>query len=121
MRRRWAGTSIRRLESNSTVSASMMRPRSGAIRPAIMLTSVVLPAPEGPNKAVTPAALAKRAAIEKPPSRFSTSTASISFSVEAHAGAAGEPFGDHQRRERNRDRDQHQPARRRVAARALRE
>ena len=32
-----------------------MRPRSGASSPAIMLTSVVLPEPDGPNTPVTPA------------------------------------------------------------------
>ena len=45
-----------RAESNSTVSSSTMRPRSGVTSPAIMLTSEVLPAPEGPNSAVTPPA-----------------------------------------------------------------
>src|SRR5262249_9814199 len=43
----------------------------------IMLTSVVLPAPEGPNTAVTPDAVSNCAAIENSPSCFSTSTASI--------------------------------------------
>ena len=54
MRRRCAGTSMRAALSNSTVSSSAMRPRSGVTRPAIMLTIEVLPAPDGPNSAVTP-------------------------------------------------------------------
>src|SRR5262245_42030965 len=96
-----------------------MRPRSGVTRPAIMFTTVVLPAPEGPNRAVTPFAVAKRAATVNSPSRvedarervfslFSTSTASMLLSVKAHAGPARQPFGENERHERNRDRDQHQ-------------
>src|SRR5882724_7874436 len=89
-----------------------MRPRSGVTNPAIMLISVVLPAPEGPNRAVTPFAVAKRALTVNSPSRafnrFSTSTVSTLLSVKAHAGPACQPFGEHERHERNRDRDQHQ-------------
>ena len=44
------------------------------------------------------------------PSRFSTSTTSISVSVIAHAGAPREPFGRDQRGERDDDRDDDQPA-----------
>src|SRR6266581_4151314 len=99
---------MRALESNSTVSAMAMRPQSGVTRPAIMLTSVVLPEPEGPNRAVTPFAVAKRAPIVNCPSRFSTSTFSTLLSVKAHAGSPRQPFGKHERHERDRDRDQHQ-------------
>src|SRR5215813_8854733 len=110
---------MRALESNSTVSAMAMRPRSGVTRPAIMLASVVLPAPEGPNTAVTPAAVSKRAlivncplrvgdALERAVNRFSTSTLSTLLSVKAHAGSARQPLGDHERHERDCDRDQHQ-------------
>src|ERR1700722_11257728 len=102
-------------ESNSTVSSIAIRPRSGATKPAIMLTSVVLPAPEGPNTAVTPFPVSNRAHREKSPSRFSTSTPSILFPVEAHAGAPRKPFGRHQRGERDRNRHQHQTASRRIA------
>src|SRR5215470_10461429 len=99
---------MRALESNSTVSAMAMRPRSGTTRPAIMLTTVVLPAPEGPNRAVTPFAVAKRALTVNSPRRFSTSTVSTLLSVKTHAGPARQAFGEHQRHERNRDRDQYQ-------------
>src|SRR5258705_13283361 len=92
------------------------RPRSGVTRPAIMLTTVVLPAPEGPNKAVTPFAVAKRALRVNAPSRFSTSTLSMLLSVKAHAGAARQPFGEHERHQRDRDRDQHQASRGCIAA-----
>src|SRR5262245_19637086 len=118
--RRWCvGRLMRVLESNSTVSAMAMRPRSGVTRPAIMLTSVVLPDPEGPNRAVTPFAVAKRAAIVNSPRLFSTSTASTLLSMEAHAGPARQPFGEHERHERNRDRDQHQASGSSIAARRL--
>src|SRR6266699_4345233 len=105
---------MRALESNSTISATAMRPRSGVTSPAIMLTTVVLPAPEGPNTAVTPFAVAKRVltvnspsrvedARERAVSRFSTSTVSMLLSVKAHAGPARQPFGKHERHERDRD------------------
>src|SRR6202171_5582930 len=106
---------MRLAESNSTVSAIAIRPRSGASSPEIMLTSVVLPAPEGPNTAVTPLPVWKRALREKSPSRFWTSTASILFPVEAQAGAARQPFGGDQRDERNGDGHQHEAPRSRVA------
>ena len=57
-------------ESNSTLSSSAMRPRSGVTRPAIMLTIVVLPEPDGPNSAVTPPAVSNRAAMLKSPRRL---------------------------------------------------
>ena len=81
-----------------------------------MLTTVVFPAPEGPNNAVTPPAASKRTASLNAPSSFSTSTASTIIPVEAHAGAAGEPFRGEERRKRQDDREQHQPACRGVAA-----
>src|ERR1700724_2310033 len=115
MRRRCGGTLMRAAESNSTVSSIAMRPRSGATSPEIMLTSVVLPAPEGPNTAVTPLPVWKRARREKSPSRFSTSSASILFPVEAHAGAARKPLRGDQRGERDRNGHQHETPRRRVA------
>src|SRR5580704_2581773 len=115
MRRRCGGRSMRWAESNSTAASIAIRPRSGATNPAIMLTSVVLPAPEGPNTPVTPFPLWKRALREKSPSRFSTSTSSMLFPVEAHAGAPRQPFGRHQRGERDHDRHQHQPPGRRIA------
>src|SRR3954468_991362 len=96
-----------------------MRPRSGVTSPAIMLTSVLLPAPEGPNRAVTPLAVAKYALTVNSPRRFSTSTLSTLLSVKAHAGPAGQPFGEHERHQRNRDRDQHQASGRRIAAGGL--
>src|SRR5262247_1321 len=106
MRRWWVGTLIRALESNSTVSAMAMRPRSGVTRPAIMLTSVLLPDPDGPNRAVTPFAVAKYALTVNSPRRFSTSTLSTLLSMKAHAGPACQPFGEHERHKRNRDCDQ---------------
>src|SRR5262245_57830194 len=109
MRRRCGGTSIRRARSNSTSSSNVMRPRSGLIRPAIMLTIVVLPPPEGPNSAVAPPTVSNLATIGKLPNRFSTSTRSMSFSVEARAGAARQPFGRDQRDQRQGDRDDDQP------------
>src|SRR5258708_1881746 len=119
MCRSCGGRLIRAAESNSTVSSIAIRPRSGATSPEFMLTSVVLPAPEGPNTAVTPFPVWKRALRKKSPCRFSTSTPSMLFPVKAHAGAARKPFGRHQRGQRDGDGHQHQAPRRRVAARHL--
>src|SRR5258706_10972582 len=121
MRRRCAGTSVRACESNNTMSSSAMRPRSGASRPAIMLTIVVLPAPDGPNRAVTPPEVSNCADSAKSPSCFSTETASILFTVEPRAGAARQPFGGNQRDQRDGDRHDDEAAGRRVAAGNLRE
>src|SRR5690242_10734281 len=108
-------------ESNSTVSSSTMRPRSGVIRPAIILTTDVLPAPDGPNKAVTPPCASNCAARENSPSFFSTSTDNISLSVETRAGAARQPFGCDERGQRNDDGDDHEPSGCAFAARYLHE
>src|SRR5260370_20071445 len=115
MRGRYGGRSMVFAESNSTVSSIAIRPGSGASRPEIMLTSVVLPAREGPTTAVTPLPVWNRARREKSPSRFSTSMASILFPVEAHAGAARKPLRGDQRGERNRNGHQHETPRRRIA------
>src|SRR5438477_10232171 len=99
----------------------MMRPRSGLTSPAIMLTRLVLPEPDGPNRAVTRLSVSNRAAIANSPSCFSTSTLSTwSASVQPRAGASREPFGGDKRDKRNRDCDDDKPKRRRVAARHLR-
>src|SRR5437763_2614699 len=110
---------MRAEESNSVSSSSTMRPRSGAINPAIMLMSVVLPAPEGPNRPATPLEILTRALIKKSPSRFSTSTASILFPMKPRAGAPRQPFRGNERRKRDEDRDQHKARRRGVSARRL--
>ena len=51
-----AADSRRRAESNSTVPPMAMRPSSGVSSPATMLSSVVLPPPEGPTSASVGAA-----------------------------------------------------------------
>src|SRR5918994_6396281 len=121
MRRRCAGRLIPAAESNSTVSSCKMRPRSGVTSPAIMLTSVVLPPPTGPNRAVIPLFPSKRTTSAKSPSRFSASTDNISFSVETRAGAPRQPFGGNQRRERDDNGDNDKPACGAFATRHLQE
>src|SRR5882724_5188106 len=107
-------------ESNSNVPLDETRPRSGVTRPATMLMIEVLPEPDGPNSAVTPSAASNFAAMVKSANRFSTSTPSMSASVQPHAGAAREPFGADQGDQRDHDRDQHETPGRRIAARSLR-
>src|ERR1041385_558693 len=108
MPRRCGDTHTRRALSNSTVPLQTIRPRSGVMRPATMLTIEVLPDPDGPNSAVTPSGASNAAATLKSPSFFSTSTASMSLPMEARAGAAREPFGGDQRHQRDHDRDHEQ-------------
>src|SRR5690348_16920722 len=121
MRRRCAGTSMRLELSNNTLSSSAIRPRSGGTRPAIMLTSDVLPEPDGPNSAVAPPAASNLIASANSPSFFCTSTLSISFPVVAQACAPGEPFRGDQCDQRQYDGDHHEPHRLQVAAGHLRE
>src|SRR4029077_1686544 len=114
---RWGGGRLKPpAESNSSVPSTEMRPRSGASRPATMLTIDVLPEPEGPNSAVTPSGASNFAAMLNPPSRFSTSTASMSAPVQPGAGAAREPFGRDERNQRNDDGENDERRGRRVAA-----
>src|SRR5438045_3669094 len=107
------------LESNSSVSLHVTRPRSGVIRPAIILTIEVLPEPDGPNSAVTPSGASNLALTRNSPSCLSTSTVSISGPVQSRAGAAGQPLGGDQCDQRDDDRDDGEPGGGRVAARNL--
>ena len=92
----------------------------GVTSPAIMLTIEVLPAPDGPNSAVTPPAASNCAASAKSPSRlFDVDARASSLPVEARAGAPREPFRSDQRDQRDHDRDDDQPHGRGVAGRAL--
>src|SRR5947207_15421796 len=100
MLRRYGGWLKRPEESNSSVPSHRMRPRSGVMSPATMLTIEVLPEPDGPNSAVTPSGASNFAATENSPSCFSTSTASISAPVQPGAGAPRQPFGGDERDER---------------------
>src|ERR1043165_7391553 len=116
MWRRCGGSLTPPAEANSRVPSRGMRPRSGLTRPATMLTIDVLPEPDGPNSAVTPSGASNFAATLKSPSRFSTSTISMSAPVQPGAGAAREPSGGDQRDERYDDRDDDKPRRGRIAA-----
>src|SRR5262245_47928528 len=119
MRRRCGGTFTLASESNRSRPLHRMRPRSGAISPAIMLTTEVLPEPEGPNSAMARLALSKRTTTENRPSCFSTLISITSTPVQPGAGAAREPCREHEREERHRDRHDDETQRRGVAARHL--
>ena len=122
MRRRQAGTSMRAALSNSTSSSSAMRPRSGLSSPAIMLMTLVLPAPDGPNSAVAPLSLANATSSANSPSCFSTWTDEHrQLPCKRCRRAPREPFRGDQRRKRDDDRNDHQLERGGVAARHLRE
>src|SRR3954447_5915427 len=103
-------------ESNSSVPLQRMRPRSGVTSPATMLIIEVLPEPDGPNSAVTPSAASNFAAMLKSPSCFSTSTTSMSATVQSSAGTPRQPLGGDQRDERDNDRNDREPSGRCIAA-----
>src|SRR6185437_5443108 len=110
MRRRQVGTWMP-FAVSSTISPSIaIVPRSGLVRPAIMLTSEVLPAPDAPNRPVTRPSLSKEASSENSPSVLTTSTRSIgSIPVQALCRAPGEDFRADQGRDRDHGRDDHEP------------
>src|SRR6187402_1760673 len=94
----------------------MIWPLSGVISPAIMLRMLLLPLPDGPNKAVTPAPLVNATAISASPSRFSTMT---SKDMRAPTLPPHQPFGRDQRPERQQDRHDRQAHHRRLPVRHL--
>src|SRR5262245_63935273 len=97
-----------------------MRPESGRARPAIRLSTVLLPAPERPKSAVTPPPVANATSSAKVPRRQRTSSSSIA-ARRARRGAAHEDLGSHQRRERKEDGQDGQAERLCIAAGHLRE
>src|SRR3954471_12814727 len=92
-----------------------MRPDWGHARPAIRLSTVLLPAPERPKSAVTPPPVVNAASSAKAPTWQRTSNSSIAAGG-AHGGAPHQDFGSHERRERQDDRENAQAQRLRVAS-----
>src|SRR6185369_972369 len=106
--------------SYSVRPSTVMRPDCGRARPAIRLSTVLLPAPERPKSAVTPPPVAKAASRVKVPRRQRTSNSSIA-ARGARRGAPHQDFGGHQRGERQEDRQDAEAQRLGIAARHLRE
>src|SRR4051794_18195235 len=96
-----------------------MTPRSGRTRPAIMLISDVLPAPDEPNRPVTRPSLVKATSTEKSPSCLKTSTCSISVAMQSLRRAAREPFREDQGDDGDADRDDHETRSGGIAVRCL--
>src|SRR6267142_764074 len=119
MRRRGVGTSMPRSLSNTGSPSIAMRPRSGRRMPAMALTTEVLPAPERPKSAVTPAPASNEAARRKSPSPRSMSTDSI-FPRYPARGAAHHHLGNVERGKRQQHRDDAQAHRGFVAGWSLR-
>src|SRR3569623_2585486 len=99
--------------SNSVSPSTRTCPASGRNRPAIMLSTLVLPTPDGPNSTVSPSAASKRQATSLSPSRRVTST---SKDMQPPARPPREQLGSDQGGERQRDRDRRQPPHQCVAA-----
>lgn len=68
-------------ELNSVRPPATMRPDCGRAVPAIILSRVDLPAPDGPNSAVTPAPAWKAVSISKLPARPLMSTCRVFMRV----------------------------------------
>src|SRR3546814_14417366 len=79
---------------------------------------LVLPAPDGPNSAVSPGPAVKCAAMTRSPRRRVTSI-SIAMPLPLAMRAADEPFGEDQRAEREHNREQREARHHRLAARHL--
>ena len=97
-----------------------MRPASGRTSPAIMLTSVVLPAPDGPNSPVTGPSLSNAMARSRSPTAYAGQGRAPSFPVQPACRAACEEFGRQQRRHCDHDGDDHKAQRGGVTRRRLR-
>ena len=95
--------------------ATAIRPRSGRISPATQLSTVVLPAPDGPTSAVSGASDAKRER-DRAARRCGGRARPQRTCARLPAERAHEQLGHHQRGERQRDRDQRQPRHQRLAA-----
>src|SRR5258705_5651262 len=106
-------------ESNTASPLMAMRPRSGRRMPAMALTTEVLPAPERPNRAVTPSPASNEAARRKSPSPRSMSTDSI-FPRYPARGAAHHHLGNAESGKRQQHRDDAQAHRGSIARRGLR-
>src|SRR5262245_33055276 len=104
MRRRCGGTWMRFVVSSSTSPSSSILPLSGRKSPAIMLISEVFPAPDRPNRAVTPPRLSNAAVTLIVPRLFLTSTCSMLIAPHACDSAPREPFRHEQGAEREDDR-----------------
>src|SRR5208282_190676 len=120
MRRCSTRTSTPPGPSYSTRSSRRMWPRAGVSRPAIALASVLLPAPDGPNSAVTPGVGdANRAVSWNVPRRSVRSTSSTALLAETRPQAAGDEFGDDESGEPEPERQCCQTRGGQVAARRL--
>src|SRR4029079_234553 len=119
MRRFAAGTSMPALLSNSTRSPTPILPPSGRSRPATRLSTVLLPQPERPKRAVTVASDVNAACSLNAPRRRSTSI-SMRIAEDPAVRARHEQLRRKQRDERKEHRDHAQTHRLRVAAGHLR-
>src|SRR5436305_1583435 len=94
--------SIPAAASNSVSPSTRTCPASGSTSPATMLSTLVLPAPEGPNSTVSPASATIRQAISVPPSRLARSR---SKDMQPPARAPRDKLGGEQRAQREQHRD----------------
>src|SRR6266850_2718190 len=115
MRRACGGSSMPAALSYSVLFSTEMRPDCGRASPAMRLSTVLLPAPERPKRAVTPPPVANAASSAKAPTRQRTSNSSIAAGG-AHGGASHQDVGSHQRHQRQDDREDAQAQRLRVAS-----
>src|SRR5579883_2290314 len=110
--------------SCSTSPPTTIRPLAARFKPATVLRIVVLPAPEGPNRAMTRASVAIATSSRKSPWPRTISISMLigagSRSADRPPQTADQPFGKRHRPHGEDDRDGRQSRRRGLAARHLR-
>src|SRR5450432_290981 len=117
IRRRSTGTSTARAASNQSRPSRRTWPLAGRTSPAIALTSVVLPAPDAPNNAVTPGVgQANRALSSNGARRTVRSTSSTTLLSQPSAQAAREQLGEAESGEPEAKRQRCETRRRELAA-----
>src|SRR6185295_4465499 len=121
MRRRSAGKRVALRESSSTTPSISTCASSAASSPATMLTSVVLPQPERPNRPTTPEVETSIATSSVNPSRrFSARMLNmLALAPQQPLHAPRDELGDQQADQAERERNCRKPRGERVAVRRL--
>src|SRR6201988_573436 len=114
-----AGTLMSLAVSSSTSPSSSMRPRAGVDNPDRTETSVDLPAPDRPKRAVTPGVGAENSTSSEKSPRSRLHENSSMSGAQAAAHAARQPFGQQQADKPQRYGQRRDPQRRSVAVGGL--
>src|SRR5918994_42678 len=109
MRRRSVGRRVRLRESSSTTPSISTCASSAASKPATMLTSVVLPQPERPNRPTTPEVETSIATSSVNPSRRFSARMLNMLAPEQPLHAPRDELGDQQAEQAEREGNRREP------------